>query len=98
MNSAHGLRASRVRALRRARLAREIFELAFAETASFAEDEIGVDLAYLLGAILEPSGRGRVDWTVENRSRAPALWGILKRRLSVKHAVWKHISKESSPK
>lgn len=75
-----------------ARLASEVFKLAIDATESFAEQDIGVDLAYLLGAIVEPSGIGKVDWSTAGGHDEPTvLLNTLRERLPASHPVWKHI-------
>lgn len=74
-----------------ARLAREVFEAAMESAESFAEQGIGVDLAYLLGAILAPSGNGVVDWSGGGTQEPPELLKLLRERLPPKHPVWRHV-------
>lgn len=74
-----------------AQTAHEVFSAVLNATESLELQNIGTDLAYLLGAIVEPSGEGFVDWSKEVRDEPPALLGILCERLPKDHAVWKHI-------
>lgn len=74
-----------------AQTAHEVFSAILDATESFDHQGIGTDLAYLLGAIVDPSGEGFVDWSSVVRDEPPALLAILRERLPKDHAVWKHI-------
>jgi hypothetical protein len=63
-------------------LAAEIYRLCYANTESFEEQHIGVDLAYLLGAIATD---GEVSWPDDR----PILKVLPKDR---GHVVWKYIT------
>jgi len=70
-------------------LAQLVYETAFQGTESFRENDIGADLAYLLGAIL--SG-GKVDWSPELFPvKPPALLAILTPAFPADSSLWKHI-------
>lgn len=76
-------------------LAHEVWEKVFCETDSFRENNIGADLAYLMGAIIDlrfPDD-SFVDWSPEGYGDdgPPALLGILKERFPADHAVWEFI-------
>lgn len=74
-----------------AKTAHEVFSAVLDKTESFEHQNIGTDLAYLLGAIVDPSGEGIVDWSQEVRDEPPALLAILRERLPKGHPGWKHI-------
>jgi hypothetical protein len=66
--------------MQRAECAREVYEKVYDETESFAFDEIGLRLAYLLGGLL--TGRGYAA------AADDALVEILKRHFDAGHPVW----------
>lgn len=69
-------------------LARQVYDAAVDATETFGDDKVGVDLSYLLGAIV---GDGYVDWSVEARawgSGLPRLHQILMDELGADHTVW----------
>lgn len=74
-----------------AQTAHEVFSAVLEGTESFEHQDIGTDLAYLLGAIVDPSGEGIVDWDPEVRDEPPALLAVLRERLPKGHVAWKHI-------
>ena len=71
----------------RARCAKEVYNAIFLGTVSFEEDDIGADLAYLLGAIL-------LDDFCSWPTTRPIL-GILRETFPANHAVWQHITLEN---
>lgn len=72
----------------RAALALEVYELVFQATESFEVDSVGIELAYLLGAIL---GDQKVDWTAASWVEGPATLELFKRLFAPEHAVWQFI-------
>ena len=83
----------------RALVALQVYEAVFAHTESFEPDDIGVGLAYLLGAIL--SGK---QWAPSVHLDM-TLVGLLEKNLPETHAVWetavldpRHISKKARKK
>lgn len=75
----------------RARIAWEVYRAAQADTDSFHQDDIGPDLAYLLGAILQPDGDGFVDWSRDVMDAPPRLHAILRNIIPATHPVWNYI-------
>lgn len=74
-----------------ASLAREIFQVLVHETETFREDNVGADLAYLMGAILDPSGEEFVDWRPCSCPQAPTLLTLLREHFDATHSLWSHI-------
>lgn len=75
-------------------LARDVFAAVFDECETFTEDDVGKDLAYLMGAILDDSEKEDVfvDWSKEIMDQKPAIHGTLKVVFeSPKEDVWKFI-------
>ena len=71
-------------------LALEIFDLVYHNVDDFRSENIGVDLAYLLGAIVDRiEGTAVVDWSAE--AEAPALLLLLERLVPADHRVWQFI-------
>jgi hypothetical protein len=76
--------------LRRARLAREVYKTAVDETESFEHGNLGLALAYLLGAILDG---GRVDLDADFYAEAGAE---LRRIFPADHEVWGFIGEAAA--
>lgn len=74
--------------LQRVRLIREVYDALFRETESFREDDVGVQLAYLFGAIADRSGRETIELRSQDDGRVLAL---LERLFAEGHAVWDFI-------
>lgn len=72
--------------LQRHALAVEVYEHILGATESFEEQNIGADLAYLLGAILKGS---EVEWDSES---PPALNGVLSEGFEFAHPVWEYVT------
>lgn len=76
-------------AAERLKLAEEVFEIVFNETETFGEGDIGVHLAYLLGAIVrapDPAEPSFCEWVEEWK-----LARILREKCSATHPVWQFI-------
>lgn len=59
-------------------LANTVYKAVFDGTESFREGDVGIDLAYLLGAIVDPAG-SFVDWSPDARPReTPRIVLVLK--------------------
>lgn len=67
----------------RLRLIRDTYLRVYAATEVFSEDDIGTELAYLLGAI---ATRGMVELAADS-----ALLAILRREFPGGHAIWQFI-------
>lgn len=74
----------------RAELAQEVYWTVLRSTESFREGDVGVQLAYLMGAILDDSGRGAVMLTRYPKCE-DLLRILLTRYPDPAHPVWKHI-------
>ena len=81
----------------RGKLARDVFNAVFDECETFTEDDVGKDLAYLMGAILDDSEKDdcHVDWTDELMGCKPQCLTILERVFTEEHPVWKFIIKDA---
>jgi len=75
----------------RCRLAREVFDKVYDARESFRVNDLGADVAYLLGAILDPEDQGRswVDWTLG--ATRPDTVALFKEVFPPNHGVWKFI-------
>ena len=73
--------------IQRAAIAQRVYDSVYHRTESFIDDNIGVDLAYLMGAIL---GDSYVDWTEEIRPERPAILDILS-GFDKNSDLWKYI-------
>lgn len=84
-------REDRITMEQRGKLARDVFEIFSKEFESFREDDIGNDLAYLMGAILDNTDKrdSFVDWS--KNFVTPFVLTILREYFPKKHAVWKFI-------
>lgn len=80
----------------RGKLARDVFATVFDECETFTEDDVGKDLAYLMGAILDDTEKVdcHVDWTTEIMGTKPKCLVILERVYSEASVVWKFIIKD----
>ena len=76
----------------RATLAFDVYSRVFDGTESFEIGNIGSDLAYLMGAILNPSG-GSVQW---GKNEGLAILKILRRQCPREHMVWRIIESEAN--
>lgn len=74
-----------------AALAAEIYEIAYRDADSFESNNIGADLAYLLGAILT---QDKVDWS----EQWPPLLEVLTAACTSSHPVWAYIITEPAGK
>lgn len=73
-------------------LARTVFDAVFDSHESFREDNIGADLAYLIGAILSLDPTDYVDWTKDMyEDGPPVLLETLWMCFESSHAVWNFI-------
>ncbi|MCI0604372.1 hypothetical protein L0156_15350 [bacterium] len=76
----------------KADLALKVFDTAYNETETFREENMGADLAYLMGAILDTGEVSYVDWSSEvYGEEPPALLEILKRSFSEDSTLWNFI-------
>jgi hypothetical protein len=78
-------------------LAAKVFQAVADEFASFNEEGVGADLAYLLGAILDDSNRqsGFVDWSRDCVGPvAPAILDVLRRSFPEESPLWGFIRLE----
>ena len=70
-------------------LVQEVFNAVFDNCESFREDNVGADLAYLLGAFVQDHpDEAWVDWSEEVMPKLPALAHILYARFPPNHPVW----------
>lgn len=73
-------------------LARRAFEVAFHAFESFEMDNIGVDLAYLMGAICDrPNQESQVDWSRGIRPQKPELLRMLEAEFPESSPIWQFI-------
>jgi hypothetical protein len=72
----------------KAKLAEEIFSAVFDHHDTFRDDEIGADLAYLLGAIVCGD---HVDWTEESYGHSGVLPCFISESFAPNHVVWNFI-------
>lgn len=80
----------------RSAIADEVFGAVFDNFESFREDNVGADLAYLLGAIL---GGDEVDWNPEEYGESVCPLGeFCLRHFKREHPVWHYIVWEKRPK
>lgn len=77
----------------RGKLARDVFNIVFDEVDSFKENDVGKDLAYLLGAILDDTDKVDtfVDWNADGMPEHPIVLTILQTNYALGHSVWKFI-------
>ena len=82
----------------RRKLASEAFDAAYKGFESFREQDVGADLAYLMGAILdveyakENGEESFVDWTAEvYGEQRPSLLKALKERFPKDSRIWEFI-------
>lgn len=73
---------------RRLQLLRDLYEVVFNETESLEAEDIGADLAYLMGAVLKDSC---CDWDAER-----PLVQLLREQFPGRHPVWRFIHIEPS--
>jgi hypothetical protein len=71
----------------RLKLAKEIFDAVFNHFDTFRDDNIGADLAYLLGAILCDDD-ANVDWTEENYGNSGEVPKFIEESFPKDHPVW----------
>jgi hypothetical protein len=71
----------------RLQLLRELYETAHNETESFEQEDVGADLAYLMGAVLEDS---HCSWEADR-----PLVRLLREHLPSSHAAWEFIHIET---
>jgi hypothetical protein len=75
----------------KADLALKVFDTAYNETETFREENIGADLAYLMGAILDTGEESYVDWSSEVYGEEPSALQILKRSFPEHSTLWNYI-------
>ena len=76
----------------KADLALKVFDTVYNETETFREENIGADLAYLMGAILDTGEDSYVDWSSEvYAEEKPTLLEILKKGFPRKAPIWNYI-------
>lgn len=77
----------------RIELARQVFECAFEGFESFREQNVGADLGYLLGALLDPPEKESfVDWTPDVYGvEPPALLAVLQKNFKDDSPLWDFI-------
>ncbi len=75
-------------------LALTVYETVFRETESFRENNIGVDLAYLLGAIFKNTPDG-VRLECENGGGHEGILSVLTDAFPPSHSVWKFVQRDS---
>jgi hypothetical protein len=79
----------------RVELAQEIFDLVYREVETFREKNIGADLAYLLGAIVDTTEEtSSVDWGLAYGDERPYLLDLFERLLPADHLVWQFIERD----
>ncbi len=84
---------SKFSAKKRVACARDVFDCAFGASETFRVDNIGADLAYLMGAILDDDKESFVDWTRDaHGDMPPPLLAILEKGLP-RHPAWRFIVK-----
>ena len=71
----------------RLQLLRELYETVHNETESFEQEDVGADLAYLMGAVLEDS---HCRWEADR-----PLVRLLRKHLPVSHVAWEYIHIET---
>ena len=76
--------------LARALLAQEVYVKVFEAVESFEDDDIGMELSYLLGAILKGDSDG-VEFFQDDDGHMNVL-GVLRGIFDVCHPVWKYIT------
>ena len=76
----------------RAALAFDVYMRAYEATESFEAENVGSDLAYLMGAILSPHAES-VLW---GKSEGLAILKILRQACPPKHKVWSFIDAETN--
>lgn len=96
----HSFRRSRLNpnpmTLERGILALEVYDIVFKAFESFREQNIGADLAYLMGAILDGPG-SYVDWSNDyDDGETPPLLPLLREHFPEKHEVWHYIQLSGS--
>lgn len=67
-------------------LTTEVYDAVYVGTESFEVDNIGSDLAYLLGAILK---HHKCEWSEE-----PPLFLVLRAAFGPEHPVWEYVQVE----
>lgn len=74
----------------RCRLANEVFDVVFKETESFDQQNIGVALCYLLGAItdLQHPTDSYVDWSTPDDHFTMPLRHLMEGKFKPDHSVW----------
>lgn len=78
----------------RCQLAREVFQIAYNRTGSFEPDNLGLHLAYLLGAILDDDpGRSSTDWSEGTEAHGIVL-ALFRQWFPPEHDVWSFIITE----
>ncbi len=76
----------------KADLALKVFNNVYNETETFREENMGADLAYLMGAILDTGEESYADWSSEvYGEEPPALLEILKRSFPEDSSLWNYI-------
>lgn len=77
----------------RAMLAAEVFDVVYEAFDVFGEDFVGVDLAYLMGAILDPAAKESwVDWSPEDLGhREVAILPVLREHFPANSPLWSYI-------
>ena len=72
-------------------LAHEIFDLVYDKCETFREDNVGADLAYLMGAITDKKHPNDSFVDVYTDEDEPKLISILKDNLPDDHRVWEFV-------
>jgi hypothetical protein len=76
----------------RAQLAAEVFDVAIKSFEVFGEQNVGADLAYLMGAIVdEPENASFVDWSPDVINREVAILKPLRAHFPPEHSFWKFV-------
>lgn len=90
------VKTKRCRLAERAKLAAYVFEVIYEAFDAFAEDYVGADLAYLMGAILDsPKKKSYVDWSPEIIvDREVAILPILRENFPPRSILWSYIRVE----
>lgn len=86
-------REHRLETCNRLLLAHRIFDLVYEHTEVFYDHNVGSDLAYLMGAIVDVKNPldSFVDWSDNNMETPPLLFEILKQNLPADHIVWEFV-------
>ncbi|MCI0617998.1 hypothetical protein L0244_33915 [bacterium] len=90
------VKAKQNRLAERAKLAATVFEVIYEAFDTFAEDHVGADLAYLMGAILDsPEKKSYVDWSPEIIvDREVVILAVLRENFPPRSILWSYIHVE----